>query len=122
MSFRSGAYLKIWEITPGERSTRIRCSSSRKNKQTNEYEQDFTGFVNLVGGAHQAASGLKAGDSIRIGDCEVTSRYDKEKKKEYINFAVFSLYNNDSNKVEAPVEKPVEVPAAQDDPDADLPF
>lgn len=122
MSFRSGAYLKIWEITPGERSTRIRCSSSRKNKQTNEYEQDFTGFVNLIGGAHQAASNLKAGDNIRIGDCEVTSRYDKEKKKEYINFAVFSLYDNDSNKSETPVEKPASTPAAQDDSEDSLPF
>ena len=42
MGFRTGAYAKIWEVTPmSDTSTKVRLSVSRKNKQTNEYEQDF---------------------------------------------------------------------------------
>ena len=90
MSFRVNAWAKCWQIDPGERSTKVRISTSRKNKQTNEYEQDFSGFVTLAGTAHKEAANLKVGDTFQIGDCEVTSRYDKEKKKEYINFTIYS--------------------------------
>lgn len=46
MGFRTGAYAKVWEVTPmSDTSTKVRLSVSRKNKQTNEYEQDFSGFV-----------------------------------------------------------------------------
>ena len=38
MGFRTGAYAKIWEVTPmSDTSTKVRLSVSRKNKQTNEY-------------------------------------------------------------------------------------
>lgn len=52
MGFRTGAYAKIWEVTPmSDTSTKVRLSVSRKNKQTNEYEQDFSGFVLAIGTA-----------------------------------------------------------------------
>lgn len=95
MGFRTGAWAKIWEITPGERSTKLRVSTSKKNKQSGEYEQDFSGFITLAGTAHREAGHLKAGDRFQIGDCDVSSRYDKEKKKEYINFTVFSFHLSD---------------------------
>lgn len=42
MGFRTGAYAKVWEVTPmSDTSTKIRISVSRKNKQTGEYEQDL---------------------------------------------------------------------------------
>ena len=42
MGFRTGAYAKVWEVTPmSDTSTKVRMSVSRKNKQTGEYEQDF---------------------------------------------------------------------------------
>lgn len=45
MGFRTGAYAKVWEVTPmSDTSTKVRLSVSRKNKQTNEYEQDFSGL------------------------------------------------------------------------------
>ena len=122
MSFRTNAWAKIWEITPGERSTKIRISTSRKNKQTNEYEQDFSGFVTLAGTAHKEAANLKVGDTFQIGDCEVTSRYDKEKKKEFINFAIYSFASNEQKA--APAAKPATAPAApaDSDDDGELPF
>lgn len=44
MGFRTGAYAKVWEVTPmSDTSTKVRLSVSRKNKQTNEYSQ--TGYA-----------------------------------------------------------------------------
>ena len=52
MGFRTGAYAKVWEVTPmSDTSTKVRMSVSRKNKQTGEYEQDFSGFVLCIGTA-----------------------------------------------------------------------
>ena len=122
MGFRQGSYMKLWEVTPGERSTKVRGSISKKNKQTNEYEQDFSGFVTLAGTAHKEAANLKVGDTVRIGDCDVTSRYDKEKKKEFINFTVYSFADSNDRKA-APAAKPAAAPTVQDDSESeDLPF
>ena len=50
MGFRTGAYAKVWEVTPmSDTSTKVRMSISRKNKQSGEYEQDFSGFVLAIG-------------------------------------------------------------------------
>ena len=50
MGFRSGSFAKVWEVSPvNDTSTKLRISVSRKNKQTGEYEQDFSGFVMCVG-------------------------------------------------------------------------
>lgn len=125
MSFRQNAWAKVWEITTGERSTKVRISTSKKNKQTGEYEQDFSGYVTLSGAAHRDATKLKVGDSIRIGECEVTSRYNKEKKVSYTNFAIFTFETNDQNNSDSAAEntaKEESVSYVEKDPDEDLPF
>ena len=73
-------------------STKVRMSVSRKNKQSGEYEQDFSGFVLAIGtaAAHKAA-GLKEGDRIKLGDVDVSTKYDREKKVTYTNFKMFSF-------------------------------
>lgn len=78
MGFRTGAYAKIWEVTPmSDTSTKVRMSVSRKNKQTGEYEQDFSGFVLCIGtAAARKAAQLHEGSRIKIGDCDVTTKYD----------------------------------------------
>ena len=93
MGFRTGAYAKIWEVTPmSDTSTKVRLSVSRKNKQTNEYEQDFSGFVLAIGtAAAKKAACLKEGERIKLGDVDVTTKYDKEKKVTYTNFKMFSF-------------------------------
>ena len=123
MGFRQGSYMKIWEVTPGERSTKVRGSISKKNKQTDKYEQDFSGFVTLAGTAHKEAANLKVGDTVHIGDCDVTSRYDKEKKKEFINFIVYSFADSSDQKT-VPAAKPAEAPVntAPSEDSEDLPF
>ena len=93
MGFRTGAYAKVWEVTPmSDTSTKVRMSISRKNKQSGEYEQDFSGFVLASGtAAAKKAAGLKEGNRIKLGDVDVTTKYDKEKKVTYTNFKMFSF-------------------------------
>ena len=51
---------------------------SRKNKNTGEYETDFSGYVGFVGTvAAKKAAQLKEKDRIRLGDVDVTTKYDK---------------------------------------------
>ena len=97
MGFRTGAYAKVWDMQPAsDTRTRIRISISRKNKQTDKYETDFSGFVTCVGtAAASAALKLKEGDRIKLGDCDVTTRWEAEKKIQYTNFALFSFTVDD---------------------------
>ena len=99
MGFRTGAYAKIWEVTPmSDTSTKVRMSISRKNKKTDEYEQDFSGFVMAIGTAAAAkAARLKEGDRIKLGDVDVSTRYDKEKKITYTNYKMFSFEEPDGD-------------------------
>lgn len=109
MGFRTGAYAKVWEVTPmSDTSTKVRMSVSRKNKQ-GEYEQDFSGFVLAIGtaAAHKAA-GLKEGDRIKLGDVDVSTKYDKDKKVTYTNFKMFSFETDgeSSSSRPAPPDEP----------------
>lgn len=92
MGFRTGAYAKIWDITPGRgNTTNVRLSVSRRNKETNEYEPDFSGFCMFIGNAKAGAERLRQGDTIKLGDVDVCNRYDKEAGKEYYTHKVFSF-------------------------------
>lgn len=99
MGFRTGAYAKVWEVSPmSDTSTKVRLSVSRKNKQTGEYEQDFSGFVLCIGtAAARNAARLKEGARIKLGDCDVTTKYDAQKKVTYTNYKLFSFENADGN-------------------------
>ena len=93
MGFRKDSYATAWEVTPvSDTCTKIRLSIQRKNKQTNEYENDFSGFVTFIGtAAAKKAACLKSGDRIKLGDVDVSTSYDKEKKKGYTYFKCFSF-------------------------------
>lgn len=113
MGFRKGAYAKCWEVSPvGDTSTKVRLSTSYKDKQTGEYEQDFSGFVMFIGSACAAkAAKLAKGDRIRLGDVDVTTKYVEEKKTTYTNFKVFSFDTQseiDGGGEAAPDEKAVD--------------
>lgn len=99
MGFRTGAFAKVWEVTPmSDTSTKIRLSVSRRNQQTNEYEQTFSGFVLCIGtAAARNAAKLKKGDRIKIGDCDVTTKYDEQRKVTYTNFKIFSFEDANGN-------------------------
>ena len=92
MGFRQGAYCTVWSTESGQgKYVKGRISISRKNRETGEYEDEFSGFVMFIGEARAKAEKLKERDRIRLGDVDVTRRYDKEKNKEYYNFKVFSF-------------------------------
>lgn len=93
MGFRKGSYAKVWEVNPvNDTCTKIRISTNYKNKSTNEYEQDFSGYVLCLGTAFaQKAAKLTKGDKIKLGDCDVTTKFDKEKKVTYTDFKLFSF-------------------------------
>ena len=114
MGFRNEGYATVWsteKISDGV--TKVRISTSRKNKDTNEYEQDFSGFVRFVGrGVAARALALHEKDRIKLGKVEVTTTYNKEKKTEYINYTCFEFEevtsNNSSNSSGGSSSNPVD--------------
>jgi hypothetical protein len=49
---------------------------------------------------------LKEGSRIKLGDCDVTTKYDKEKKTSYTNFKVFSFDDASENSASANTSEP----------------
>lgn len=120
MGFRNGAYARVWSAeSVSDKVTKVRLSVSKKNKQTGEYDQDFGGFVKFVGSANaKAASMLNDGDRIKLGEVDVTNRYDKEQKKEYIDYVCFA-FENGSDTVKNETAKKVDEGEVDDD---EIPF
>lgn len=131
MSFKTNGYLTIWEVTPvSDTLVKARVSSSRKNRQTNEYETDFSGFITFNGtSAANKARGLRERDRIKLGDVDVTTKYDKERNVTYTNFRVWSFemanesgsasHSNEPSNPADEVNEPVDSDLL---PDSDLPF
>jgi hypothetical protein len=95
--FSVNAYAKIWEVKRvADKYTDLRISTSKKVEE-GKYEQDFGGFVRLVGKAHQSAQYLNEGDSFKIIRCGVENHYDKEKKQTYTNFVIFEIEESEQN-------------------------
>lgn len=97
MGFRKESFATIWSIeSVSDTLTKARISISRKNKQTGDYDTDFSGFISFVGtAAAKKAACLKEKDRIKLGDVDVTNKYDKEKEVTYTNFKVFSFETQD---------------------------
>ena len=93
MVFRTGSYAKVWEVKPvNDSSTKLKISISRKNPNTQKYDQEFSDFVMCYGTATaKNAAMLSKGDTIKIGDVDVTNRYDAERKVTYTNYKIFSF-------------------------------
>ena len=89
--FSAGSYAKVWEIKRlQDKYADMRISTSHKN-ESGDYEQDFSGFVRLVGKARKDAEYVHENDTIKIVRCGVTNKYDKEKKVTYTNFTIFEI-------------------------------
>lgn len=124
MGFRTGAFAKVWEVTPvSDTGTKLRVSISKKNKQTDEYEQEFSGFIFAVGSATaRKAASLKEGDRIKLGDVDVSTKYDKEKGVTYTNYKVFSFDADDNSPRTSPHDDPQPVVDDVDFEDSRLPY
>ena len=133
MGFREGAICWCWEIQPkGDNWTKLRISINRKNKETDEYETEFGGWVDCFGTAVAAkAAKLKAKDRIRLKSVDLTQNYDKENKIMYWNPKIFDFEMADDADTEGEVKKaPVKSKASRayegdndvDEDDGGLPF
>lgn len=123
MGFRTGSYAKVWAIEPkSEVNTTVRLSVSRKNKRTGEYEQDFSGFVSFIGTATaKKAACLKEGDRIKLGDVDVTTKYNGEKKITYTNYKCFS-FETEGNAPTSPPASPKTEESEGEIDESNLPF
>ena len=98
MGFKNGGFAKVWAVENKGNYSVVELSTSKKNKETSEYETDFSNkFVRFIGTAHRESSKLGRNDSIKLGDIEVTNKYDKEKNTTYTNYMVYSFEKSDSN-------------------------
>lgn len=93
MGFRNGSFAKVWEVKPvTDKKTDLRISISYKDKQTDKYVDDFSGFVSCCGSVPASkAARLKIGDRIKLGDVDVSRVYNKEKNTNFEYFKVFSF-------------------------------
>lgn len=92
MAFGNGQFMKIWEVADKGSYTEVSMSSSKKNKQTGEYETDFSSkYVRFVGKA-KLQNPMK-GQRIKITECSVSNIYYKDGERQFLknpNYVVFS--------------------------------
>ena len=128
MGFKQDArFVKVWEVENKGNYHIVSISTSKKNKETGEYETDFSNkFVRFVGAAHTMASNLKKGDVIKLGNCEVTNSYSKERNTTYTNYVVYSFEKesdgNITNTNQVPTPKSKDFMNIPDGIDEDMPF
>ena len=86
MGFRKDSFAKVWSVEGiSDTNTKLRIS--------------IAGFVSCIGSmAAKKALALKEGDRIRLGDTDVTTWYNKEKKVTYTTYKIFDFEVPDSNK------------------------
>lgn len=89
--FGNGAYLTIWEVKENDNYSIVSVSSSKKNRQTNEYETDFSSnYVRFVGDAHLCRP--QKGQKIKVVDCGVQNCYVKNGKKESLKNPTYCVF------------------------------
>ena len=121
-----GGFARIWKAEDKGRYSVVQLSTSKKNKETDEYETDYSdNFARFISTAHEKLASMTLPATIQITSGEVTRRYDGIKKKEYIGTLVYAFDEVDNSK---PTQKKV-VKKAKTEPDfeeieadADLPF
>ena len=138
MAFSNGSYGKIWSFEDKGKYGTVNLSTSKKNKDTDQYETDFQHkFVTVAGEAYSflKSNGVtKDGLRVKIVSCAVTNKYDPDKKVTYWNPVVFALEDanggsapapKSGNKKTAPAKKPAnknDHAVLEDDEDSPLPF
>ena len=126
MGFGQGKFAKIWNLEDKGNYHVAEMSVSKKNKETEQYETEWANkFVRLVGKAHNQAKSLDISKSVKIGSCDVTNKYEKEKNTTYTNYVVFEFEDANSNQTSRPTPSQAVGDGLMNIPDGideDLPF
>lgn len=85
-----GFWAKVWKVENCGNYSQLQISTSKKNKDGN-YVKDYSGYVRLIGYAHNKANEISVGDSIKVSNFELTNNYSKERNVTYTNVAIFEI-------------------------------
>jgi len=114
MGFKNGAYATYWGglsyNNKGVPSARIAVSA--KNKQTNAYDQTFSGFVRFSGAAKDKVASLQERQRIRILECDVLNLYNKDTKVTSWYPIIYDFELADGNGAPAPQHQAQAAPQA----------
>lgn len=91
MGLRTGRKIKVWEIKDKGNYASCRCSTSSRAKDSDTFETDWSGFINFCGKAYEKVKEAGVNSTLIVGEFEVKTRYDKAKKREYTNYAMFTI-------------------------------
>ena len=100
MAFKNNAIVTLWNNkTTGkiaefyDKYADLQVSSRKLNRQTNEYETDFSGRVRCLGKAFETLKTLSLEEKMRLKltDVEVTNKWDKAKNTMFVNYIVWDL-------------------------------
>ena len=124
--FSVGSKCKVFEIEK-KNDTWCKCKISIRHKEDDgTYETDFNRVVDFFGKAASQIMEEGEGAFVRLAEISVTRKYDKEKQKEYFNFSVFRIGDDEDDE---PVQKKAEKKAIDDfvrveniEDDDDIPF
>lgn len=112
MGFRSGCYARIWDKQVFDNFTKCRVTTGRKKQGSDEYVNDFSGYVSFIGEAHNFVRDINipkskdgktsAGTTLRLIDIDVTTNYVPDKNGSgkgttYTNFVVYKCELPDNN-------------------------
>lgn len=126
MAWQTGNYAKVWEIEHKSDSwAKVQLSTSRRIRETGEYETDFSRWVDFRGTSNvQHLSRHKAGDRIKLGDVAVTTPKKPDGSGYYENFICWSFEDADGGG-SAPANRRASKPADSgeiDDDGEEYPF
>ena len=83
-----GGLAKVESITTKENMTSLRISCRGTGKSGKEYT-DYKGFVTLFNDAHEKAVDLNVGDSIKVLDLKISSKYTNNTN--YTNLNIYDI-------------------------------
>lgn len=90
--FATGAFLTIWNVVDKGKYYEVELSSNKKNKQTGEYECDFSSkFIRFVGRAYQLRP--MPNQKIKLTNCGVTNCYMQDGKRVYLKNPTYIVFD-----------------------------
>lgn len=97
----TNTYAKVKSVDRKEKYTVVECSTSRKDKRTNEWIYSNWKFSSFVGHAHNSAQSLAEGQKIKITNGTVENVWNNEKKQAFLKLTVFDFEFADTQSIPA---------------------